>query len=229
MKGFFIAFEGTDGSGKKTQTDLLRMRLQSAGYVVVPVSFPQYGKKSAGLVEEYLNGKYGTSSAVSPYAASLFYAVDRFDMAPAIRKFLSEGCIVIADRYVDSNIGHQGGKIKNESEREQFFKWVYDTEYRILGIPRPHLTVIPHMPADVATRLIGRKQQRLYIERGNRDAHESDIDHLRMAEEAYLWLAEKYPEDHILIECMEEDALLPPEAVHMLVYQAVLERLPKTE
>lgn len=228
MKGFFIAIEGTDGSGKKTQTDLLRMRLEHDGYKVIPISFPQYGKKSAGLVEEYLNGKYGASDAVSPYTASLFFALDRFDMSTKIRQFLEQGYIVLTDRYVDSNIGHQGGKIKNEKEREEFFRWVYDIEYRILGIPRPHVTIIPHMPADVAQKLVARKQQRLYIEQGNRDIHEADTNHLRNAELAYLWLVEKNPHDHVVVECMEEDAMLPPEAIHALVYQEVMKRLPRS-
>jgi len=227
MKGFFIAIEGTDGSGKKTQAELLRMRLEHDGYTVVPASFPQYGKKSAGPVEEYLNGKYGSSQAVGPYAASLLYAVDRFDARARILEFLDRGYIVISDRYVDSNIGHQGGKIQDESEREKFCLWVYDIEYRIFGVPRPDLTIIPHMPADIAQKLTGRRQQRLYIERDNHDIHETDAEHLKNAEAAYLWLVEQYPDDHVLVECMEEDAMLPPEAVHALIYQEVTQRFPK--
>src|SRR3989344_2493977 len=131
-KGKLIVIDGTDGSGKKTQTQLLLERLQNAGYPALSVSFPQYGKKSAGLVEEYLGGRYGQPDEISPYAASLFYALDRFDLSAEIRAALDAGKIVITDRYVTANAGHQGGKLKNLSERKKFLAWLYDTEYRVL-------------------------------------------------------------------------------------------------
>ncbi len=109
--GKFIVIEGLDGSGKSTQSKLLTQYLRKEGYKVEKIDFPQHGEKSAGLVDEYLNGKYGSSEEVGPYRASVFYACDRYDASFKIRKWLKEGKIVVSDRYVASNVGHQGGKI----------------------------------------------------------------------------------------------------------------------
>ena len=108
-KGKFIVIDGTDGSGKATQTKLLVKKLRKEKYKVKLADFPQYNKKSAGLVEEYLSGKYGTEKNVGPYVASIFYACDRYDASFKIRKWLKEGNIVISNRYVTANMGHQGG------------------------------------------------------------------------------------------------------------------------
>ena len=114
MKGKLIVIEGADGSGKSTQFELLLRRFRKEKIRIVTMKFPQYGKKSAGMVEEYLRGAYGKKpESVSPYAASLFYAVDRFDAAQKIKKWLLEGKTVLLDRYVDSNAAHQRGKIQN--------------------------------------------------------------------------------------------------------------------
>ncbi len=220
QKGKLIVIEGTDGSGKSVQTRLLVERLQKIGRRVSTASFPQYGKKSSGLIEEYLNGKYGKADKVSPYVASLFYALDRFDLAGELKSRLAEGCVVILDRYVDSNAGHQGGKIKDPKEREKFISWLYDTEYKILDIPIPDLTMILHVPARVGQELVAKKQQRLYIEGGKKkDVHERDIGHLQAAEETYLWLAKKFPADHLIVECVKNGNLLAPEAIHERVWE----------
>ena len=100
--GKFVVIEGLDGSGKSTQSKLLTERLKKEGREVVTIDFPQYGTKSAGLVEEYLNGKYGTAEQVGPYRASVFYACDRYDASSKIKKWLSEGKIVVSDRYIVS-------------------------------------------------------------------------------------------------------------------------------
>ena len=227
-KGKLIVIEGTDGSGKGTQVKLLTERLKKERYKTTTASFPQYGKKSSGPIEEYLNGKYGAPSEINPYATSLFYAIDRFDFSREIRRRLDDGYIFILDRYVDSNAGHQGGKIKNPKEREKFIEWLYDTEYRILGIPQPNLVIILHVPAHIGQKLVAQKQQRLYIEGGKkRDAHEADIEHLKNAEASYLWLARKYPQDHILIECVSNGILLSPEKIHEKLWSIVKIALPR--
>src|SRR5581483_7520338 len=118
-KGRFIVIYGTDGSGKATQTNLLVEELKAAGYPVEVTDFTKYGTKSAGLIEEYLNGKYGQ---VGTHAASIFYAIDRFDACFKIRQWLDEGKIVISNRYVTANAGHQGGKIEDDFQRLKFFK-----------------------------------------------------------------------------------------------------------
>ncbi len=121
-KGKLIVFEGIDGSGKSTQSKLFKRYLEKQGEEVIEISFPQYGKKSAGLIEEYLKGVYGSAEEVGPYRASIFFACDRYDASFQIKEWLEKGKIVIADRYVSSNAGHQGGKINNPQERTNFLK-----------------------------------------------------------------------------------------------------------
>lgn len=221
-QGKLIVLEGTDGSGKTTQFRLLSERFEKEGHHIVTLKFPQYGKKSAGLVEEYLNGTYGTDPAdVSPYAASLFYALDRFDAAFKIRQWLEEGKIVLLDRYVDSNAGHQGGKIRNAREREKFLAWLYDLEYRILGVPKPDRVIILHVPSSMNQALMSERTKRHYLKKGTHDIHEADIAHLKAAESSYLWLAKKFPRDHTFIECVKDNRLLTREEVHELVWKAV--------
>ncbi|MCX6765054.1 MAG: deoxynucleoside kinase, partial [Candidatus Nealsonbacteria bacterium] len=151
--GKFIVIEGIDGSGKATQANLLAEEFKRQGYVVEKIDFPQYGKKSAGSVEEYLNGKYGPSEEVGPYRASVFYACDRYDLGFTIKKWLSEGKIVISDRYVSSNVGHQGGKIKDEKEWEKFVDWLYNLEYGIFQIPKPDVVFLLKTSADYSIKM----------------------------------------------------------------------------
>src|SRR5438309_125915 len=108
--GIFIVLEGADGSGKATQFRLLAERLRAVGYDVAVFDFPRHDRPSSHFVRSYLNGEYGPAKEVSPYTASLFYALDRFEAAPAIRQALSEGKVVLSNRYVGSNMAHQGAK-----------------------------------------------------------------------------------------------------------------------
>jgi dTMP kinase len=219
QKGKFIVIDGTDGSGKATQTSLLVEELKAGGYAVEMTDFPQYGNKSAGLVEEYLNGKYGQ---VSPEAASIFYAIDRFDASFKIRKWLDEGRIVISNRYVTANAGHQGGKIKDDYDRLKFFKWLDNLEYNIFGIPKPDLNIILHMPAEMAQKLVDKKSSnvREYVNGKKRDLHEADINHLKNAEKVYLQISKLFPNTK-LVECTERGKLLSPEEVHNKVWELV--------
>jgi dTMP kinase len=216
-KGKLIVIDGTDGSGKKTQTKLLIDKLNHEGHRAVSASFPQYGKKSAGPTEEFLSGKYGRTEDINSYAASLFYAIDRFDLSHELKKLIQEGYLVVLDRYVDSNAGHQGGKIKDPEKRKKFIEWLYDLEYSLLGIPRPDLVVILHVPVNISIGLIPHKQTLIQIEKN----HVLEFDHLKNAESAYLWLAEQFPQDHRLVECIEEERLLSPEEIHEKIWQVV--------
>ena len=158
--GKFIVFEGIDGSGKSTQAKLLIAQLKKEGYATALIDFPQYGKKSAGLVEKYLNGKYGNAQKVGPYRASIFYACDRYDTSFTIREWLAQGKIVISDRYIGSNIGHQGGKIKNKKERKKFLRWLYKLEYELFEIPKPNFSFILRVPPKIASFLSGKISDR---------------------------------------------------------------------
>ncbi|MBI3442882.1 MAG: thymidylate kinase [Candidatus Sungbacteria bacterium] len=223
-RGQLFVLEGTDGSGKGTQFKLLLTRLRRLRCLVETLSFPQYGTKSAGLIEEYLNGKYGADPTdVSPYVASLFYALDRFDAATKIRTWLTERKIVLLDRYVDSNAGHQGGKIQDLAKRKNFLHWLYRTEYHILGVPKPDIVFILHVPASIGQRLVAQKSERGYLGGATHDIHEADLQHLKDAEQSYLWLARTYPKDHCVIECVEDGRLLSPAQIHEKIW-VVLEQ-----
>jgi len=212
MKGRFFVIDGTDGSGKATQTKLLISRMLRVSLPVQTITFPQYGHKSAGLVEEYLAGKFGTPEEVGSRRASIFYAVDRYASSGKISNWLEDGNHVIADRYVASNMGHQGSKERRSEERMAFYKWNDELEFGTFKIPRPDLNIILHVPAAVSMELIEK--------RGNaKDSHEN-LAHLTAAETTYLEMARIFP-GFRLIECVEDGKLLSPEKVHEKVWEAV--------
>lgn len=220
-KGIFIVIDGTDGSGKKTQTDLIYQRLKNNGFNVELADFPQYGKKSAGLVEDYLNGKYGTAEEVGPYRASIFYACDRYDASFKIKQWLEQGKIVISNRYVTANMGHQGGKIQDDQDRHKYFDWLYNLEYKIFNIPKPDLNIILHVDAAIAQKMVDSKGAREYVGGIKRDIHEADINHLRQAEKVYLQIARSFS-DFILIECSRNYELMSREEINDMIWQEIL-------
>ncbi len=218
LRGALFVIDGTDGSGKKTQTALLTERLKQEGHDVMSISFPAYGEASAAMVESYLNGDFGNNAEdINPFVASSFYAVDRFAHSHIIKQALSAGKIIIADRYVASNLAHQGGKFINADERKAFIEWQYDFEHNKARLPKPTLNIILHVPTDVSMKLV--------TDRGNKkDLHEKDEHHLRRAEETYLELAQTIP-DIELIECCENGEILTREAIHELVWKKVQSKL----
>jgi len=214
--GKFIVIEGTDGSGKTTHLELAVKKLTEDGYMVEVVDFPQYGKKSAGAIEEYLNGTYGSAQDVSPYVASLFYAVDRFDGSFKIRAALTEGKIVLANRYVSSNIAYQGAKIPDAAERQKFMSWVEELEYGIMKLPRPDRVLFLHVPAKISFELIAKKNERNYLEGKKRDIHETDLEYQKAVEQSYIELA-SHDTTVKTIECAPSGALLPIDEINPLV------------
>jgi len=224
-KGKLIVIDGTDGSGKATQTNLLVRKLRQKGYQVRIADFPQYGAKSAGLVEEYLNGEYGPSDKVTPYQASIFYACDRFAASFKIKKWLANGKIVISNRYASSNMAHQGGKIADPKKRKRFLKWLFELEYKIFNIPQPDLNIVLHVEVKIAQKLIDQKKfhsrNRDYIINGEKkDIHEADLKHLKNAEKIYLEIAKSFPR-YTLIECVKNNKILAREEIHKLIWQKV--------
>jgi len=222
--GKLIVIDGIDGSGKGTQTRMLQEHLTKEGYDVVSVDFPQYGSKSAGPIEEYLNGKYGK---LDPYRASILYAVDRHDASYKLREWLDAGKIIISNRYVTANAGHQGGNISDPGERDKYFTWLNNLEYEIFGIPKPDLNIIIHVPAETAQKLVDKKnsEQRVYNEGKKRDILEADIEHLKHAEKIFLEIAEKFP-NMVLLESVDENGkMLSPESVHNKLWDIVLKEI----
>ncbi|HOG15284.1 MAG TPA: hypothetical protein PK674_01725 [Candidatus Absconditabacterales bacterium] len=220
LKGKFIVIDGTDGSGKGTQTKLLVQRLRDSGYNVEIADFPQYGKKSAMMIEDYLNGEFGTAQEVGPYRASILYAVDRYAASFEIKKRLEEGKIIISNRYVSSNMGHQAGKIKNPKERDEFLNWLEDLEYGIFDIPRPDKQILLYMPTEIGQKLVDKKGHRNYVGGNKRDIHESDLQHLKDAAEAYKYVAKKY--NRMIIDSAPNGNLLSIEEINNLIWKEVM-------
>jgi len=215
MQGKFIVIDGTDGSGKGTQTRKLIERLKNEGRRVEMLDFPQYGQPSAIFVEKYLRGEYGTIQENSAKRASLFFALDRFDASFRLRKLLADGVLIVSNRYTSANKGHQTGMIKDAEERKQFVTWLNDLEYNILGIPKPDLTILLHVPADIGYQLVASKDDRGYLDGKKRDILEADQDHLRNAEAAYLELPKiDTVENWQMLECTENGQLLSIETIH---------------
>lgn len=214
--GKFIVIDGTDGSGKTTQFNLLVDKLKAEGFAVEVADFPQYNTKSAGLVEEYLSGKYGGADDVTPYQSSIFYAVDRFDASFKIRQWLKDGKIVVANRYVSASLGHQGGKIDNPLERKVFFNWLYELEYKLFNIPKPDLSLILHVEAEIAQQLAAKRHREDWVGK-TRDIHEENLGHLQKAEQVYLEIAQTFP-DFKLIKCTREGEIMTREEIHELVW-----------
>lgn len=215
QKGKFIVIDGTDGSGKKTQTKLLLDRLEIASMPFETIEFPQYGKESAVLIEAYLRkGEFGEAEKVDPRVASTFYAVDRWHASGQIREWLQSGRHVIADRFVASNMGHQGSKLENEEELKEFLLWNMDLEHGRFHTPEPDLNIILHVPTDITLKLIEGRG-------GAQDLHEGNPDHLRAAERTYLTIAEMFPEKFRVIECAPEGKLLSRGTIHGLIWDVV--------
>lgn len=220
-RGAFIVIDGTDGSGKATQFALLVEHLRRERSDIQTISFPQYGAKSAGPLEEYLEGTYGSALDVGPYRASILFAVDRYAASQKIQCALAANQIVVADRYVGSNMGHNGSKILDLEERKKFFEWNLELEHGIFQIPRPDINVILHVPAAIAQELIRKRDEKDGRKSGlSRDIHEEDLRHLEAAEQAYLHMASLY-ETYQLIECVESGILLSPEKIHERVWNLV--------
>lgn len=204
----FIAVEGGDGSGKGTQTENLHEYMTSKlGRLVTKLSFPQYGTPPAYYAERYLNGEYGGINDVHPDLASLAYAIDRYAAKPQIESALTDPAhLVLTDRYVGSNVAHQGAKIDDTSERHAFYERTLHTEYEILGIPRPSKNIVLLVPSSIAQENVDKKSARSYTSL-KRDIHEADADHLEKAKRNYQELCELYPEEFLPIDCMDGDRL----------------------
>jgi dTMP kinase len=224
MAGKFIVIEGPDGSGKSEQLKRLITKI-SSGVIFHTTHFPQYEEPSSYFVREYLAGNYGTLDTMGPYEASLFYAMDRYDASvKRLNPWIAAGEMIILDRFVGSNMGHQGAKIEDKEARLKFFQWLYNIEYGTLKIPKPDLNIILHMPADISLEL---RKKRAATESAplKKDIHEADISHLRNTEKIYLEIAKLFPNDFTVVECVENGTLLSIDEVHEKVWAIVTKTL----
>jgi len=220
MNGQFIVLEGSDGSGKTTQFRLLSERLKAVGYDVEVFDFPRYGEPSGYFVKSYLNGDFGPAKEVNPYTASMFYALDRFAAAAGIRQAMSEGKLVLSNRYTGSNMAHQGSKFGSEAEKRGYFLWADSLEFQLLGIPRPNLNIFLRVPAETSYELIERKAKRDYTE-SSRDEHEADIEHLKNSVATYDLLCSLFPKDYRPIDCVNGGKLMNIAEINDLIWETI--------
>ncbi len=197
--GKLIVVEGLDGSGKATQTKLLVDALTAQGERVRRVTFPNYESDSSALVKMYLNGEFGTDPhAVNAYAASSFYAVDRYaDYKKDWGAFYEDGGVIVADRYTTSNAIHQCSKLPDE-QWDTFLQWLFDYEYKYLGIPAPDRVIYLQVDPAVSQKLMS---GRYHGDESKKDIHESNLDYLNRSRTAASYCADKLGWDRVCCDC----------------------------
>ena len=215
--GKLIVFEGTDGSGKSTQFELLAKRLEAEQTGFQRLRFPQYEEPSSALIRMYLGGAFGDDpEAVNAYAASTFYAVDRYASYQCVWKdYYQGGGLVVSDRYTTSNAVHQGSKVP-EGERAEFFRWLYDLEYDRMGLPRPDLVVLLDMPVELSEQLMRKREQSTGT---HADIHERDEDYLKKCRDVALHAAKYY--GWRTVSCAKDGAIRGVEDIHEEVFAIV--------
>ena len=219
--GKLIVIEGTDGSGKSTQFKLLQQRLNQENQSFKCLEFPRYAEPSSALIKLYLGGEFGSHPTdVNCYAASTFYAVDRYaSYKQDWGQWYENGGLVLTGRYTTSNAVHQASKEEGEKQTD-FLKWLYEFEYGLLGLPRPDLTIYLDVPTDFTEQLMRRREQDTQTKA---DIHEKDTAYLsacrrtgRAAAAYYGWT---------VIECVRDGAMRSIEDIHEEIYAHVAKLL----
>ena len=212
MKGILLAMEGTDGSGKHTQSKLLAERLEKDGREVAFFSFPRYETFFGKLVKTYLRVEFGSLNEVKPEFASLLYSLDRLDALPKIEELLKQGKIIVCDRYTASNVALQAAKFQGE-ERKQFIEWIECVESRL---PIPGLTIFFDLPVKVSAKLMHSRQR-------EKDIHELDLNYLEATRQVYAGLSRK--RNWLRVECASGLGIKSREEIHKLVWKKAQEYL----
>lgn len=222
-RGKFVVLEGIDGSGKRTQLEMLARACSERGLSCSQRAFPNYSGFFGKLVARYLNGEFGSLADVSPSFSALLYAGDRFESKPDIEKELASGLLVLADRYVGSNLAHQGARVSPE-KRNEFLAWLKELEYGVYALPCEDLVIYLSLPARVAQTLIEQKGRRDYTKL-RKDIQEASLSHLEAATEVYDHLAAQ--PNWMKIECWDEPRgkLRTPGSIHQDVLAAVDSRV----
>jgi len=215
--GKLIVFEGTDGSGKSTQFGLLTERLEQEAADFRRLRFPRYDQESSALIRMYLGGQFGSDpNAVNAYAASTFYAVDRYaSYLQDWKEDYEAGCLFLADRYTTSNAVHQGGKLSG-AERETFFSWLYELEYDKMQLPKPDLVILLDMPIELTRQLMRRREADTNT---SADIHEQNLEYLAQCRESALDAARHY--GWTVVSGAKDGKLRSIEEIHEEIYEIV--------
>ena len=215
--GKLIVIEGTDGSGKSTQFRLLTERIASEGYDFQKLVFPQYKEESSALIRMYLGGEFGARPTdVNAYAASAFYAVDRYASYKKVwGQWYEQGGLVLSDRYTTSNAVHQASK-EPPDRQGAFLKWLYEFEYDKLGLPRPDLVIYLDVPTDFTERMM---RSREAATNTSADIHEQDLQYLRTCRQTGRAAAAFY--DWTVIDCVRDGTMRSIADIHEEIYRHV--------
>lgn len=228
-QGKLIVIDGTDGSGKATQSELLKKRLTKEGYSVKMVDFPEYYDNFFGeFLGHCLSEQYYNWVSIHPKIASVVYAADRFESKEKIEKWLKAGYVVLANRYVSANQIHQGGKIKDPKKRAAFIEWLDQMEYGVFKIPKPSLVFYLNVPMKIVERLLSERNidhARKYLGK-KKDVHETDMTFLANSQKSALWLSAR-EKNWKKIECAPKGEILPREEIHAQIYETVKKLLAK--
>ena len=219
--GKLIVIEGTDGSGKSTQFRLLTQRLENENIAFQKIVFPQYSEPSSALIRMYLGGEFGTNpSDVNAYAASSFYAIDRYASYKKIwGQWYEQGGLVICDRYTTSNAIHQMSKLPPE-QWESFLGWLFDFEFHLLGLPAPDEVIYLQVDPAVSQKLM---TQRYHGDESRKDVHEKDTEYLARSR-----CAAEYCAAHLgwaVVHCTSGDNMRSIEDIQAEVQEIVLKQL----
>lgn len=219
--GKMIVIEGLDGSGKSTQANLLKEYLNSKGIETYTLDLPYYNDPSSTLVKMYLGGELGDKpSDVNAYAASTFYAVDRYaSFKKHWEKEYNSDKITVANRYTTSNASHQMTKL-SESEWDSYLEWLFDFEYNKVGVPEPDLVIYLEMPVEISQKLLSKRYQG---DENKKDVHERDVEYLVSCHKAAAYAAEKLGWE--IIHCGKDGEPLPLDVISQAVIETVERKL----
>src|SRR5215471_18012244 len=226
-RGKLIAVEGIDGSGKQTQVRLLARALEAKGHRVLSTGFPQYQSWFGKMAGQFLNGDFGSIDTVDPHFAALLYAGDRFENKGPIVAALDRGDVVLADRYIASNLAHQAARSAPE-KRAQFRDWIEQLEYGIYGMPKEDLVLYLRVTPQHAQALVAKKAARTYTDSAH-DILEASARHLQTASDIYDDLA--LSSNWKTIECVDaqSEAMRAPTDIAREIFAAVQHVLPSLE
>jgi len=216
MEKFFV-IEGLDGSGKTTQLELLRQHLRKQGKAFQDIHFPKLNQGVFGnMIAQFLRGEFGGLNEVHPQLVALLFAADRHEHAKTLENWLHDGQILIADRYVNSNIAFQCAKLNHESEKIALREWILNIEYNYYKIPRPVVSLYLDVPFKAVQKSLSKERKgkdRDYLN-GKKDIHEADLNFQEKVRQEYLKMVKNQVDFH-LIQCTDDQGnFLPPDKIH---------------
>ncbi len=214
MIGTLIVIEGSDGSGKTTQSHLLVNYLKHNSLPVKYFDFPQYYNSFHGkIIARYLRGELGNMREISPYLITLAFALDRASVKKEMDRLLKKGGYIIANRYATSSMVYQSAKFKRKKEQNAFLKWNYELEYMVNKIPHETVVIYLYVPWRIGKKLTRKKANRAYLNGKKEDIHETDLEYRKAVESMYMQLSKKY-KHWVTIDCVEKNKILPPHIIH---------------